>query len=136
MAIVSRRSLRGEQAALRRFATLHFEALLPSRDMQSAGQSSGQLICVQSADLSVDLLPDNGGRVASIRCKRTGTEFLLSGSNYSAKASFTSEMQFEESDCAGMDECLPTVSISQPGSTEGSAPDHGDLWRHSWRVAE
>lgn len=84
----------------------------------------------------MDVLPDNGGRLASIRCVRTGTEFLVGGSDYGAKAQFASDATFEESDCAGMDECLPTVLMSGPEVASDSAPDHGDLWRHPWRVAQ
>jgi galactose mutarotase-like enzyme len=85
-------------------------------------------------NLSVDVLPDNGGRVASIRCRLTGTEFLLDGSDYEAQARFTADATFEESDCAGIDECLPTVAACGPETVSGSVPDHGDLWRRGWHV--
>lgn len=109
---------------------------LSSPDLHSSGQTAGKPIAMQSKDLCVDVLPDNGGRVASIRCIRTGTEFLVGGSDYDAKAQFVNDARFEASDCAGMDECLPTVSISGPETAGGNAPDHGDLWRHSWRVEQ
>jgi galactose mutarotase-like enzyme len=80
------------------------------------------------------VLPDNGGRVASIRSRKTGSEFLLPGSNYEAKAQYPDDTAFEQSDCAGIDECLPTVSLSSSESAFGNAPDHGDLWRHAWQV--
>jgi hypothetical protein len=82
------------------------------------------------------VLPENGGRIASIRCNRSGTEFLFGRSNYEAIAAFSADAGFEESDCAGMDECLPTVSLSIDESGLASAADHGDLWRHAWTVVE
>jgi len=107
---------------------------LSSLDLHGADVAAGTPIRLQSASLRVDVLPDNGGRVASIHCISTGTEFLLDGSHYDAQAQFTANDAFEESDCAGMDECLPTVSVCGPETAGGSAPDHGDLWRHRWRV--
>jgi galactose mutarotase-like enzyme len=96
----------------------------------------GRAVRLESADLRVDVLPDNGGRIASIRCLRTGTEFLLSGSDYAARAAFPSDVPFELSDCAGWDECLPTVSRSTSASGAHDAADHGDLWRCAWRTLE
>lgn len=91
---------------------------------------------LQNEKLHVDVLPDNGGRVASICCRRTGTEFLLGGSRYGMTAAFSEDAPFEESDCAGWDECLPTISLSSSDSGEFDAPDHGDLWRKPWITQE
>ena len=82
------------------------------------------------------VLPQNGGKVASIKCIRTGTEFLLPGSQYDKVAEYGSQALFEVSDCAGWDECLPTVSLSGPDTPGGSAPDHGDFWRIPWTLCD
>jgi hypothetical protein len=105
-------------------------------DVTTAGQKAGNLIQLRSADLIVDVLPANGGRIASIRCVRSGIEFLLGGSDYQAVAQFGTDAPFEESDCAGLDECLPTVSLSGLETKGGGAPDHGDLWRHPWSILQ
>lgn len=84
--------------------------------------------------LKVVILPDNGGKLASIKCQRTETEFLLRGSRYERVAAFGPLSRFEESDCAGWDECLPTVSPSRPMDGVRSIPDHGDFWRFPWNV--
>ena len=84
--------------------------------------------------LKVVVLPDNGGKLASISCQRTKTEFLLRGSRYERVAEFGPFAGFEESDCAGWDECLPTVSASRPMGDVASIPDHGDFWRFPWNV--
>jgi galactose mutarotase-like enzyme len=97
----------------------------------------GAPLHLQSELLAVDVLPDNGGRIASIRCRRTGAEFLLAGSDYNATAHFSAAASFVESDCAGVDECLPTVALSDgANSALPGLPDHGDLWRHAWRVVD
>jgi galactose mutarotase-like enzyme len=103
---------------------------LPPSDSSCSDELTATLIRLQSDELTVDVLPGNGGRIASIRCRRSGTEFLLDGSRYNTKAQFPLDAPFEDSDCAGWDECLPTIS------TDATAPDHGDLWRHAWRIRE
>jgi galactose mutarotase-like enzyme len=108
--------------------------LISPADVRSTDRPNGKPVRLQSTDLCVDVLPDNGGKIASLRCMKTGTEFLVSGSTYDAKAQFAPDAPFEESDCAGMDECLPTISISGPETLGGGVPDHGDLWRLPWRV--
>lgn len=110
--------------------------LLSVADPTSITGPAGKAVRLESENLHVDVLPVNGGRVASIRCRHTGTEFLLPGSRYGAVARFGNDAAFEESDCAGIDECLPTVSPSYSESKFGSAPDHGDLWRQAWHVVE
>lgn len=92
----------------------------------------GHAVRLQNEKLHVDVLPRNGGRIASIRCRRTQTEFLLSGSNYGVTAAFSKDAPFEDSDCAGWDECLPTISRSYSNAGGFNAPDHGDLWRRPW----
>ena len=84
--------------------------------------------------LKVVILPDNGGKLASIQCQHTQTEFLLRGSRYERVAEFGPFARFEESDCAGWDECLPTVSASRQMVGVGSVPDHGDFWRFPWNI--
>jgi galactose mutarotase-like enzyme len=96
----------------------------------------GRAVRLQNEKLNVDVLPDNGGRIASIRCRRTGTEFLLGGSTYGAIAAFSEDAAFEESDCAGWDECLPTISRASSDAGGFNAPDHGDLWRRPWTILE
>ncbi len=111
---------------------------MPISDQSGFEKLPATHIRLQSDELTVDVLPSNGGRIASIRCRRSGTEFLLEGSHYDKKAQFPPDAPFENSDCAGWDECLPTISasVSASASANASAPDHGDLWRHVWRIVE
>jgi galactose mutarotase-like enzyme len=92
------------------------------------------IFALENQFLKVVVLPQNGGKVASIKCTRTDTEFLLPGSQYDKVAEYGVHALFEASDCAGWDECLPTVSISGADTPGGSAPDHGDFWRIPWTL--
>lgn len=97
--------------------------------------ASVQPVCLTNDHLVVDILPANGGKIASIRCRNDGTEFLLSGS-HDRWAAFGPGVPFSESDCAGIDECLPSVSASGPETPGGAVPDHGDYWRIQWDVLQ
>jgi galactose mutarotase-like enzyme len=91
---------------------------------------------LENDDLTVDILPSNGGKIASIRCRNDATEFVLSGSRYHCLAAFDPAVPFSESDCAGIDECLPSVSASGSETPGGIVPDHGDYWRIQWDVVQ
>ena len=93
-----------------------------------------QPIQFENDELFVDVLPSNGGKIASIRCKKDNTEFLLSGSRYNHIASFEASAPFTASDCAGVDECLPSLAASGSDTPGGTIPDHGDFWRLPWDV--
>ena len=80
---------------------------------------------LENAHLRVVIDPSRGGKCLSLRSMRTGTEWLLPPLRPYAAAKNTGG--FEDWDGGGFDECLPTVS---PTAT---APDHGELWRHSWQ---
>jgi galactose mutarotase-like enzyme len=47
-------------------------------------------------------------------------------------------MSFSDADAGGWDECLPSVAECVVPTEKGPAtiPDHGDLWRVTWRVIE
>lgn len=92
-----------------------------------------RVVRLESENLLVDVLPANGGKVASIS-DRAGTEFLLAGADYGRVAEYSPSAAFATSDCAGLDECLPTLATSGPETLGGSSPDHGDFWRIPWQV--
>ena len=95
--------------------------------MPGSGQQLKKL-SLENGWLRVEVLPELGGNISSLFAKESSTEFLLQPSRpYSHP---TRETKFEDADRSGWDECLPTVSATP------DAPDHGDLWRESWRVVE
>jgi hypothetical protein len=80
---------------------------------------------LESALIRVEAAPALGGKFLSLYSKRTRTEWLLPPLRPYAEAKTTGG--FEEWDGGGFDECLPTVAPT------GTAPDHGEVWRHAWQ---
>jgi galactose mutarotase-like enzyme len=87
-------------------------------------------VLIQSGDCSVNLLPEFGGKIASI-CVRN--QELLQPP-LAEIAPRTRTMVFDASDASGWDECLPSVAACEVKTERGLAkiPDHGDLWRVEW----
>jgi galactose mutarotase-like enzyme len=89
-------------------------------------------VILQAGDCTVTILPQFGGKVASILVK--GHELLQTP--LVPYGSRTRTMGFNESDASGWDECLPSVSGCTVQTVNGtvSVPDHGDVWRVEWKV--
>lgn len=89
-------------------------------------------VLLQVGDCTVTILPQFGGKVASILVK--GHELLQTP--LVPYAPRTRTMGFNEGDASGWDECLPSVSGCTVQTPNGPAivPDHGDLWRVEWEV--
>src|ERR1035437_9991941 len=89
-------------------------------------------ILLETGDCAVTILPQFGGKVASILVK--GHELLQTP--LTPYAERTRAMGFNEGDASGWDECLPSVSGCTVEIADGpaSVPDHGDLWRVEWKV--
>jgi hypothetical protein len=89
---------------------------------------SGQVrLQLKTDTFCVDVLPELGGKIASIR--QNGVEILQQP--LLPYAPRTLSTAFEESDASGFDECLPSVSACDIDSPDGklSIPDHGEFWR-------
>jgi galactose mutarotase-like enzyme len=95
-----------------------------ARDLSA--RVSGRVL--ENALIRVELAPALGGKLISLRSKRTSTEWLLPPLRPYAEAKATAG--FEEWDGGGFDECLPTVAAT------AKAPDHGEVWRHAWEEEE
>ena len=87
-------------------------------------------VVIRAGDCHVTLLPEYGGKIASIRVK--GHELLQAPLHPVAPRTRT--MSFEAGDASGWDECLPSVAACAVINEGGVAhiPDHGDLWRVAW----
>lgn len=89
------------------------------------------LYCVtlENEKLQVKILPELGGKIASILLKRQGAELLQQP--LMPYAPRTRETLFEDTDASGIDECLPTVAPSHLITPDGltAIPDHGDFWQ-------
>jgi galactose mutarotase-like enzyme len=92
-----------------------------------------ETIVLANASLEVDVLPELGGKLSSLRFVPSNTELLQQP--LAPYAPRTMNMGFEESDASGFDECFPSVAACNV-NIEGATvviPDHGDFWRLSWR---
>lgn len=87
-------------------------------------------VVISAGDCSVTILPQFGGKIASIRVK--GKELLQAP--LAPIAPRTQTMSFDAGDASGWDECLPSVAACTVPYTVATAqiPDHGDLWRVAW----
>jgi hypothetical protein len=95
---------------------------------------TGENVVIQSGDCSVTLLPDLGGKIASLR---VGSHELLQGPLH-PYAPRTHTISFDEADASGWDECLPSVAQCSLDTEAGpvTISDHGDLWRVPWQVLD
>jgi galactose mutarotase-like enzyme len=89
-------------------------------------------VLIQAGDCAVTVLPQYGGKIASILVK--GRELLQAPlAPYGPR---TRTMSFDQGDASGWDECLPSVAGCRAQTVNGpvEVPDHGDLWRVEWQV--
>jgi hypothetical protein len=91
-----------------------------------------ETLTLRNALLQVEILPEFGGKIISLRSLRTGEEFILPPLKGRQHASSTAD--FSEHDGGGFDDCLPSVSSCESVEGEPAVPDHGDLWRVRWLV--
>ncbi|UWZ85666.1 aldose epimerase family protein [Occallatibacter riparius] len=95
---------------------------------------SKENVVIQAGGCSIRVLPQFGGKIASIHFR--GQELLQAP--LAPVASRTHTMPFDAADASGWDECLPSVAACTVKTQAASAdvPDHGDLWRVPWTVLD
>lgn len=100
--------------------------------MPDASGIGNESVVIQAGDLSATILPQLGGKIASIR---VGVYELLQPPLI-ACGPRTRTMRFDEGDAGGWDECFPSVAPCKLETALGTAsiPDHGDLWRVAWQA--
>jgi galactose mutarotase-like enzyme len=91
-------------------------------------------VLIRAGDCVVRLLPEFGGKIASIR---VGKRELLQ-QPLAPILPRTRTMSFDAGDASGWDECLPSVAACtvKTGTVAAKIPDHGDLWRVEWMRQE
>lgn len=95
--------------------------------------SDKENVLIQAGNCSVTILPQFGGKIASIRIM----DRELLQAPLAPLGPRTRTMRFDEGDAGGWDECLPSVAPCVVETPAGLAeiPDHGDLWRVVWVAA-
>ena len=89
---------------------------------------------LQSDALAIEVLPDEGGRVSSLKSLHSGMEFLTQSHRCGSYSQPGFHVAFQDGPCAGIEECLPTVGQCGPETDGGLVPDHGDFWQLRWNV--
>jgi len=85
------------------------------------------IITIENADLSVGVAAHFGARVVSLVDRRSGRQWLTQGGE---SLNTGEEARYLSPEAVGWDECFPTVSRWDAGSTpwRRNLRDHGDLW--------
>ncbi|HLP07163.1 MAG TPA: hypothetical protein VK178_03295 [Opitutaceae bacterium] len=89
---------------------------------------------LRTAAIELILVPALGGRVVSLRDRRSGREWLWHRPEANWLWANRRGDNFGNSPQAGIDECLPSVAACQLDGRD--IPDHGELWYQSWTVDE
>ncbi len=93
-----------------------------------------QRYCLKSSELRIEIVPAEGGRLASLKSLSSGMEFLTQSRLQWSPVPASLDASFRGGPCAGIEECLPTVGPAGPETIGGPAPDHGDFWQLAWTV--
>lgn len=94
--------------------------------------SHSELCSLRNSELAVDVIPSEGGRIASLRSLHSGLEFLTQPLRSAPHPPPSLQNAFQQGFCAGIEECLPTVGPCD--AQGGPVPDHGDFWQLGWHV--
>lgn len=91
-----------------------------------------EVVGLRTASAELAMVPELGGRVISLRSRRTGREWCWHRPD--AKWLWRNEPgdDFGGSPQAGIDECVPSVAACR---WRGRAvPDHGEVWFQKWKL--
>jgi galactose mutarotase-like enzyme len=95
-----------------------------------------RVFTLSSEELTVQVYPDEGARVASLRSLGSGLEFLTQSHRTGPYPAPRVDARFQDGPCSGIEECLPTVGPCVIEGTHRVVPDHGDFWQLSWEVTD
>lgn len=96
-------------------------------------------IAMENEALRLVVIPELGGKIVSLKSRRTGREWLWSNPHLPLTKPPHNPPDFGHYDSGGWDEIFPTVDpCNVPGSAWGERrlTDHGELWYRSWEVIE
>jgi galactose mutarotase-like enzyme len=89
---------------------------------------------LESDQITVTVVPEEGGRISSLLSRESNLEFLMQ-SQHPRKVQLPSiEARFQDGPCAGIEECLPSVGACGVETEDGPVPDHGDFWQLRWQI--
>lgn len=90
--------------------------------------------CLQTEQLEVQVVPELGAKIISLRNRRTGREWLWHPAR--GRRLFRNRLgdDFSQSPLVGVDECLPTIASCAAWGR--ILPDHGEIWSGQWKIDE
>lgn len=91
-----------------------------------------EVIGLANDEVAVEIVPELGARVLSLRDQRTQEEWMWRPTDARPLARNPLGSAFEFSSLAGADECLPTINPCRWMGRE--LPDHGECWASAWTV--
>lgn len=92
---------------------------------------------ISNEQIAVIVVPDLGGKIASITHLRSQKEWLWKNPYLQYQKPLYAASYIREFDLGGLDECFPTVAPAFYPSVPwaGTAvPDHGEVWSQPWDV--
>jgi hypothetical protein len=91
-------------------------------------------VLVQTQTLQAGILPEDGGKIASLKRKKNGKELLATKPDPNYKR-LAFDGSYVDSECSGFDDMFPTVDPDLPqGSPYPQYPDHGECCRLPYQV--
>ncbi|MCD9020302.1 hypothetical protein [Cohnella silvisoli] len=93
---------------------------------------------METAAISLIVVPELGGNIVSLQYKPTAKEWLTESKSDEMRGSLGYGETYSEQAMFGWDECFPTI-VACPYPAEGAyegriIPDHGELWSMPWDV--
>jgi hypothetical protein len=87
---------------------------------------------LRTAQAELIMVPALGGRVISLRSRRTGRQWCWHQDRPDWLWASRAGGDFGSSCQAGIDECVPTVAACR--WRDRALPDHGEVWSQPWRL--
>jgi len=90
---------------------------------------------LENANLRILVLPERGGKIVSLMNKTNSSEWLWPPENDERGPAGTGE--FNAREAFGFDEMFPNIVPEWRKDLpegEGQLPDHGEVWRRSWKT--
>jgi len=93
-------------------------------------------IVLENATVRAEILPNPGGKLASLICKRTGYEYLVQRPNTVYRDQPFAGV-YVDGECSGFDDMFPTIDtcLCENAPWQGvELADHGEVWSLPWDV--
>lgn len=109
---------------------------MPATTVRVTREGGLQRVVMENQALRTVILPELGGKIASLVSLKSGREFFLQHPDRPFRRARYGD-PFGDYDISGFDECLPTVSACrypEPPFAGVPLPDHGEVWSLPWET--